>query len=225
MHARVRTHLITIAVATAAVALTATGPALASNLKKAVFADDSDRVDNFHAVSSTATRADRANKLVATNAGGRLPNNIIVQAPDANTLDGIDSTNLLPGGTVPRGTTIRGVYATMGTTNAQQFSIASHDLTFGYQLASAPTVNVLHVGDPATAACPGSSAAPSATPGNLCVYESDSQNKRDASYPSVGVGFSGGTSTAFGAYIYTQGAVTASPQFFWSRGTWAVTAP
>jgi hypothetical protein len=54
---------------------------------------DADSVDGFSAVASSATTSQRKGKLVATNANtGELPNNIIAKAPDANKLDGLDSS-------------------------------------------------------------------------------------------------------------------------------------
>ena len=58
---------------------------------------NSDKVDGKHAVGAGATAAERAGKLVATGSEGRLPNNIIAKAPDANNLDGRDSGAYLSG--------------------------------------------------------------------------------------------------------------------------------
>jgi hypothetical protein len=49
------------------------------------------KVDGFSAVGSNKAPARRAGKLVATNANGYLPTDIIVKANDANELDGLDS--------------------------------------------------------------------------------------------------------------------------------------
>jgi hypothetical protein len=81
------------------------------------FAKNADKVDGKHAVSSTASATLRKGKLVATSRKtGRLPNNIIAKAPNAqrlggrsaaeyllasaeaansNELDGLDSTDFL----------------------------------------------------------------------------------------------------------------------------------
>ncbi|HEY7042997.1 MAG TPA: hypothetical protein VH419_04945 [Nocardioidaceae bacterium] len=220
----IRRHLTTILVAMVTAIVTAGAPALAQGVQNVVVADNSDKVDGKHAVGAGASVAQRAGKLVATNQNGRLPDSIIAKAPDANLVDGIDSANLLPGGTLPHGVTIRGHYANMGTTDGANLQSAAEGISFGYRLASAPTPVVIHAGEPQTADCPGTAANPDAAPGFLCVYENDAQNKRDASYPHVAVGFAGGSTTPFGAYIYTQ-SNTAAPAFFWSRGSWAVTAP
>ena len=56
-----------------------------------------DKVDGKHAVGFHTSPRKRAGKLVATATGsGRLPNNIIVKAPDANHLDGKDSSYFMP---------------------------------------------------------------------------------------------------------------------------------
>ncbi|MEQ7128765.1 hypothetical protein ABN034_30080 [Actinopolymorpha sp. B11F2] len=62
------------------------------------YALNSDRVDKKHAVGSGATRENRAGKLVATNSNGHLPNNIITKAPNADKLDGLNSTAFLRAG-------------------------------------------------------------------------------------------------------------------------------
>lgn len=53
---------------------------------------DADTVDGKHAVGAAAKPKKRAGKLVATDKKGRLPNNIIQKAPDANLLDGRDAS-------------------------------------------------------------------------------------------------------------------------------------
>lgn len=53
---------------------------------------NADTVDGKHAVGAGAAPRARKGKLVATDRRGLLPNNIIKKAPDANRLDGKDST-------------------------------------------------------------------------------------------------------------------------------------
>jgi hypothetical protein len=99
------------------------GPAIAG-----VFATNSDKVDGKHAVGATASTAQRKGKLVATNRRGKLPNNIIVKAPDAGKVDGIDSSALLrktgPAGMLravgqiyPDGTLVAGSQGVSGVTH------------------------------------------------------------------------------------------------------------
>jgi hypothetical protein len=64
-------------------------PAMGSAVVR--FARNADKVDGKDAVGSGATLAGRKGKLVATSPKtGRLPNNIIAKAPNANKLDGRD---------------------------------------------------------------------------------------------------------------------------------------
>lgn len=96
MLAAARRHSETIIVAAVVAAAVAGGPSLAA----AVFdAKNADKVDGKHAVGSSATVNGRKGRLVATNPRtGRLPNNIISKAPDANLFDGLDSSNYAPAG-------------------------------------------------------------------------------------------------------------------------------
>jgi hypothetical protein len=100
MFARLRKHSTTIVVAVVTAALTAGGPVIAATV--ADYAKDADKVDGKHAVSASATVSERKGKLVATNSAGRLPDTIIAKAPNAERLDGADSTAFVKG----RGTQI-----------------------------------------------------------------------------------------------------------------------
>jgi hypothetical protein len=83
--------------------VTAGAPAIAEVI--ADFAKNADKVDGKHAVGFNATLNERKGKLVATGQTGRLPNSIIAKAPNANLLDGLDSTTfVLDGETVQEAT-------------------------------------------------------------------------------------------------------------------------
>ena len=90
-----RKHLPTIAIAIVTAAVTAAGPSMAAAAFDALNAD---KVDGKHAVGAGASVNKRKGKLVATGTNGRLPNNIIAKAPDADKLDGKDSTAFLLAG-------------------------------------------------------------------------------------------------------------------------------
>lgn len=77
----VRTVIISVAASSLVIA--APAAAIVANAHK---------VDGKHAVDSAATATTRAGKLVATDGEGFLPNSIIRKAPDAETLDGVDSS-------------------------------------------------------------------------------------------------------------------------------------
>lgn len=76
------THVVVLALA---VLVGFSGGAVA---KAKYDAKNAHKVDGKHAVSAGAPVAKRKGKLVATNASGRLPNNIIAKAPDAARLGG-----------------------------------------------------------------------------------------------------------------------------------------
>lgn len=89
MLTRLKSHLPTILVAVTAAIVTAGVPPLAA----AVFdAQNADKVDGHHAVGAGASKAQRAGKLVATDNGGYLPNNIIRKALDSKKLGGIKAS-------------------------------------------------------------------------------------------------------------------------------------
>jgi hypothetical protein len=72
-----------------------------------------------------------------------------------------------PGGTVPAGTTLRGVAATGISGGLVSFEAESFG---GSQLAFRPTANIVPEEAPPTQSCPGSVAQPEATAGNFCFY-------------------------------------------------------
>ncbi|MGH3039299.1 MAG: hypothetical protein ACRDLZ_07840 [Gaiellaceae bacterium] len=88
---------LAISIAALVVALLgATGPAVAHGVRHALFAHNAGKVDGRSAVGTAASVNSRKGKLVATSGtSGRLPNNIIAKAPDADLLDGLDSAEFL----------------------------------------------------------------------------------------------------------------------------------
>ena len=88
MRGSVRRYSPVILAAVLGSLLTADGPVIADMVYDA---NNAHKVDGRHAVPASTAISGRAGQLVATNARGRLPNDIIVQAPDAELLDGLDS--------------------------------------------------------------------------------------------------------------------------------------
>ncbi len=117
-------------------------------------------------------------------------------------------------GELPSGKTIRGVYAMID--NAPASGTALRDaVSFGFSLPAAvvPSVQAHFVvsGVP-NPNCPGSSPAPNAAPGHLCVFEQAGANHAAM---NIDVRSSGATLTT---YSGAAGLVS-------SGGSWAVTAP
>jgi hypothetical protein len=131
--------------------------------------------------------------------------------------------------TLPPGKTLRGTFGMYGHGEVNNgLEAASESVSFPIPLASAPSAEVVQNGTAsAPPECPGTAAAPEAAPGWLCIYENREQNQRTGGYPSVvapGSGFSPSASR-YGATLIVQGQAAGTDWFFWSEGTWAVTAP
>lgn len=154
-----------------------------------------------HAVSAdTATRADSASKAdTATNA--------------TNAATAANATGL--SGPLASGKTLIGTFGTAGQKNTG--FIDETGITYQIPLAAAPAFNDIAPGGASTPACPGSAAAPSAAPGNLCLYE------------TIRTGATGLTQISptqvrrFGAVLFATS--VANGASYEVDGVWAVTAP
>ena len=89
MAGRIRVHASTVIAVVLAAVLVA--PPIARAVG-GYDADNADKVDGRHAVAASTSSGARAGKLVATNATGRLPNDIIAMAPNSDRLDGRNSS-------------------------------------------------------------------------------------------------------------------------------------
>ena len=142
-------------------------------------------------------------------------------ATDSDRLGGEDLEYVLPGGTPPSGTTIRGTYNMYDEAHING-DATSGSISFGYTLASTPTVQVIEDGGSLTTQCPQrgddfSGEVPEAAPGYLCIYEWDEENELNGSgYPFL----SNTNRTGTGITLRSE-----STGIFYSQGVWAVTAP
>ena len=117
--------------------------------------------------------------------------------------------------TLPRGATLRGMYAWADRSAAAGYSPVV-PLSYQFPLSSSPTINVIAVGGASTAAGPGTSANPQAAPGHLCVYQS--RNDGNQTFQVLNEVEAG----RFGAVLYFP--ISPSTDYEY-EGTWAVTAP
>jgi hypothetical protein len=172
-----------------------------------------DAVSGSKVMNSSLTGADIKDKsLTAADFNGS------VQAPTGPLL-----------ATLAPGTTLRGTFGMYGHGEVNNgLEAASESVSFPIPLALAPSAKVVQNGTAsAPPECPGTAAAPDAAPGWLCVYENREQNQRSGGYPHVlapGSGFSPSASR-YGATLIVQGQAAGTDWFYWSEGTWAVTAP
>ncbi len=145
----------------------------------------------------------------------------LAKVPDANKLDGLDSSNLVPGGIVPSKRTIKGTYGVMITATGP-LSEGMGTISFGASLAAAPSaVLFMGPGVPSSPECPGSAANPKAAPGHLCVYAA-SQANQDSIVIRSALSDIAGEADPFGAVVVIRSLLAGDA---WSVGTWAVTAP
>jgi hypothetical protein len=131
--------------------------------------------------------------------------------------------------TLPTGRTLRGTFGLYGHGNVDSgLEAASQGISFPLPLSADPSAKVVQSGTASSPPeCPGTAAAPEAAPGWLCIYENRAQNQRSGGYPTVSKPGSGGgpSSGRFGASLIVQGQAAGTDWFYWSEGTWAVTAP
>src|SRR5262249_50941084 len=78
-------------------------------------------------------------------------------------------------GTLPSGQTLRGAFF-MNLPASSGGQEVGTSVSFGFQLASEPTVHFVTQGTTPPAECPGTSAAPAAVPGHFCMFENSASN-------------------------------------------------
>lgn len=122
--------------------------------------------------------------------------------------------------TLPSGKTLTGVYSVTFTSQAAG-NVGQSAVSYAFPLALAPSTTFIPAGSSSTSACPGTAAQPTATAGNLCIYESDAENEQatpSIADPATNTG-PGGGAYGFGIGVAANGAGLTV-----SRGSWAVTA-
>jgi hypothetical protein len=118
-------------------------------------------------------------------------------------------------GTLPSGQTIRGVWVALNQATAVSEE-TQVPISFGFQLASAPTRHYINVGAAAPPECPGSGANPQAQAGHLCLYETFNSNV------TANRGVQAVSDPKSGAEVFIH--ATAAGEYF-TFGSWAVTSP
>ncbi|MCP3973546.1 MAG: hypothetical protein GY720_03540 [bacterium] len=141
---------------------------------------------------------------------------------DSQLLDGMDSSDFAASDHDHfSGTTVRGAFnVSYEATGEGDESTAG--ISFGVTLASAPMVHLLAPAASPTAACPGSSAAPEATTGNLCLYQTESKNVGFTCIAQTGPDYSCGFADPWGTSLYVTSSTTGNTR---SLGSWALGVP
>lgn len=121
----------------------------------------------------------------------------------------------------PYPTLVRGVYHMTGTSAGAGESMGA-DISFGVTLAAVPTAHYIPLGGTVPTGCSGTPAAPSASAGNLCIFEA-------YNFGSLGAGSTRGfasptavadVSTTMGVIVY--GFTNATAGNGRASGTWAL---
>jgi hypothetical protein len=118
----------------------------------------------------------------------------------------------LPGGNLPAGHTIRGVFLVGGLASGGS-QVFFDDISYGWTLRTAATEHYIKVGDTPPAACPGSVNTPKAKPGHLCVYEAFNSNASARDTQAIATG-------RYGTRLFVFSTGAGSTEI---RGTWAAT--
>ena len=127
-------------------------------------------------------------------------------------------------GTLPSGVTLRGDWAVRlaNSTAAQRIQTA---ISWGFSLPSPPTAHFIPLGTTPPAGCTGGTvSAPTADPGNLCVYEQFADNITGGTQTTFNATGTDGVADPFGAGLAANATAGAPTDTRW-RGSWAVTAP
>jgi hypothetical protein len=124
-----------------------------------------------------------------------------------------------PSGDVPSATTLRGGYE-LDDVASGGGQIAGFPVGFGFSISANTTAHVIAPGATPPAQCPGTAASPQAQPGHLCIYAVNQGNSTVVVINPVDNVSGSASRYGFGIWITSSAAGS-----FWSRGTWAVTAP
>jgi hypothetical protein len=165
----------------------------------------------------------------ATGATGATGPTGATGAAGAPGLQGIQGIQGIPGPTsetVPAGSTMRGAYG-FELTAAAGAQIEGGFVSYPMVLPSSPTGEVFSASGQAATHCPGSSSAPAADPGYLCVYRASTSgtvtqtklyNPQNGSSPP-------GAGSVYGFDVEDVFTASGTASVFLDEGVWAYTAP
>jgi hypothetical protein len=125
--------------------------------------------------------------------------------------------------TLPSGKTLTGAFQATDGIPPKLKGYAQATISFPFQLAADPKVEVIEAGSKTTEHCQGSREAPSAAAGYLCLYVWSSNGPAVGSYNPASEAPGAGK---VGAVVFTEVKCEAeTPCIAHLVGTWAVTAP
>jgi hypothetical protein len=120
------------------------------------------------------------------------------------------------------GTTLRGTFSVRDVAGAAGEEIQQGQ-SFGFALASAPSVHYINFGAAVPAGCSGNSSNPQASPGNLCIFESDAAVNATArgEFNPTTTAAADNEASPFGFAVFARSDAAGTYRI---RGSWAVTA-
>lgn len=123
--------------------------------------------------------------------------------------------------TLPSGKTLTGEYSVAGfdPEGAKEAADAFSSVSFAYPLPAPAPIHFVRAGEHGPAACPGTYKAPTAQPGNICLYEYEGANVLSFFY------WDQSTGTSNGRIGFNVSAIANGTGNFFTEGTWAATAP
>ncbi|MBT8208840.1 MAG: hypothetical protein HKN07_14195 [Acidimicrobiia bacterium] len=176
--------------------------AVVNSLKGLTFKPTVDRVSG----------ADRYETAAALSAA------VFPASVDADTLDGLDSSDF-----ARAPTTMRGVYM-VEFDATDNFSTGASSFSYPFELPTKPTAHFVPSGSIPPPECPGNADQPEALPGHLCVYEKASENHLPENVFVIKSSRTTGVTDhdRFGAGVFVIATLFGTT---YNYGTWAVTMP
>ncbi len=147
----------------------------------------------------------------ATTASFADQADMAADAANAAALGGVDAVDVLPGGTLPAGTVLRGSL-NVGATATAVGDLATSDISYGYDMGSPLVVVIIDAFDTPPTTCPATVAEPAADPGYLCIFAEIEVNT------TMGAN----QSRSYGVTVFTRSDAAGD---FYSAANWAATAP
>ncbi|MGA9595335.1 MAG: hypothetical protein WBV06_04210 [Acidimicrobiia bacterium] len=133
-------------------------------------------------------------------------------ADNADALGGVAAVDVLPGGTLPAGSVLRGTL-NVGGTAANPNDLATADISYGFDMGSPLSVVVIDAGGTPPDTCPGTANDPAADAGYICIFSTVDANT------TLG---GDNDSFSFGVTVYTRSDAAGD---FYTIANWAATAP
>jgi hypothetical protein len=124
-------------------------------------------------------------------------------------------------GALESGETLKGLYhVSAHESGTEEHGVAEEVVTFQQPLRFVPERHFISLGSSSHISCPGTATRPKADPGHLCVYEADTLRRDPGS-----ILFIDGDARDKLGFLTSITSNANQDLYFYSEGSWAVTAP